>query len=78
MEASEAFNLTLSTFDIKPSDLAKGTGIAESTISSFRHGNRDLRISSLQKLAAAFPIPAKMYFYSLLSSDGSLAVAKAS
>lgn len=78
MEASEAFNLTVSTFDIRPSDLAKATGIAESTISSFRHGNRDLRISSMQKLAAAFPISAKMYFYSLLSSENSRVVAEVS
>lgn len=69
MDAAEAFNLTVKAFDLKPVELAKVSGIALSTISDFRHGNRDLRVSSMQKLASGFPPHARMYFYSLLSEQ---------
>ena len=69
MDAATAFNLTIELFKLKPSEISQKTGIAASTISDFRHGNRDLRTSTMQKLVSEFPPQAKMYFYSMLSAD---------
>jgi predicted transcriptional regulator len=71
MDAATAFNLTIKLFELKPSEIAHKSGIAPSTISDFRHGNRDLRIKTMQKLVSEFPPQAKMYFYSLISADES-------
>jgi predicted transcriptional regulator len=71
MDATKAFNLTIELFKLRPTDIAKNSGIAKSAISDFQHGNRDLRVKTMQKLVSGFPPEAKMYFYSLISIENS-------
>jgi transcriptional regulator with XRE-family HTH domain len=71
MDAATAFNLTIELFKLKPSEIAQKSGIAASTISDFRHGNRDIRTSTLQTLVSEFPQEARTYFYWVLSQAGS-------
>lgn len=71
MYPHEAFDLTLKTFKIKAVDVAHKSGKAESYISQFRHGTKDIAASALVEIIRALPMPAQLYFWGLcMSSDG--------
>lgn len=70
MNPHEAFDLTLKTFKIKAVDIANKSGKAESYISQFRHGTKDIGATALVEIIRTLPMPAQMYFWGLcMSSD---------
>jgi DNA-binding Xre family transcriptional regulator len=63
MQTFEAFDKTLSHFDIKNRELQNKTGVNESSISRFRRGERDLQVATLEKLIQALPHQAQQFYY---------------
>lgn len=58
-----ALNSTLEQFNIKNRELARLSGVDESSISRYRNGTRDLQAETLQKLISALPKEARDFFY---------------
>lgn len=71
MSPQEAFDMTLKVFNIKAADIAKATGIAESSISSYRHKQRDMGSTALVEMIRALPLTAQLHFWGLCMSDSS-------
>ena len=69
MNPHEAFDLTLKTFNIKAADVARLSGKAESSISSYRHGQRDMGSTALVEMLRVLPMPAQLYFWGLCMSS---------
>jgi DNA-binding Xre family transcriptional regulator len=63
MQTFEAFDRTLSHFNIMNRDLQHQTGVHESSISRFRRGERDLHVATLEKLILALPSEAQRFYY---------------
>jgi transcriptional regulator with XRE-family HTH domain len=63
MKFSKALDLTLKEFKIPAKDLANKSGVAESSISRYRRGERDIQADSLERLIASLPPEAQQYFY---------------
>jgi transcriptional regulator with XRE-family HTH domain len=61
MKFVDAFNLTLEKFDIKARELSMRSGVTDATISTFRRGNRELKLESIEKILGALPDDA--YYY---------------
>jgi transcriptional regulator with XRE-family HTH domain len=66
MRISEALNLTLEHFNITGRELAQRSGVTESALSRFRHGEQDLQASSIEKLFAGLPSNAFHYLMAQL------------
>ncbi|NJL57251.1 helix-turn-helix transcriptional regulator [bacterium] len=62
MDFSSALDKTLKEFDITARELAARSGVAESSISRFRRGERDMHCDGLERLLAALPVEARNYF----------------
>ena len=60
---SEAFSQTLTEFKITAKELAIKTGVKEATISEFRTGKSEARITTVEVLINALPEEARNYFY---------------
>lgn len=63
MKFATAFDATLKHFKISARELALQSGVAESSISRYRRGERDIQADSLERLLEALPQEARHYFY---------------
>lgn len=63
MKFSNALNATLKQFSINGKDLARISGVSESSISRYRRGESDIQAESLERLITALPPDARYYFY---------------
>lgn len=63
MKFSDSFDDTLKRFKITAKDLASKSGVAESSISRFRRGEREIQSDSLERLISALPQDAKQYLF---------------
>lgn len=63
MKFSDSFDDTLKQFKITAKDLAGKSGVAESSISRFRRGEREIQSDSLERLIGALPQDAKQYLF---------------
>ena len=59
----QAFNETLLYFKITAKDMSARSGVRESTISEFRTGKSEARISTLEALVNALPDEARNYMF---------------
>lgn len=62
MKAYEAYNYVLNEYNIKAKDIAKATGKAETDISKFRNGHRNISVDILQELVNPLPMEARAHF----------------
>jgi transcriptional regulator with XRE-family HTH domain len=69
MKASEAFLRTTEIFKLKTTTIARLSGVAPSTVSDFKHGRRDVQISTLQQITLGMPVEARTYFYTMLMQE---------
>jgi transcriptional regulator with XRE-family HTH domain len=63
MKFADALDITLKHFKISAKELAAKSGVAESSISRYRRGERDIQADSLERLIAALPSEARNYLY---------------
>jgi transcriptional regulator with XRE-family HTH domain len=63
MNFSDSFDETLKQFKLTAKDLAGKSGVAESSISRFRRGEREIQSDSLERLISALPQDAKQYLF---------------
>lgn len=63
MKFADALDATLKHFCISAKEMATKSGVAESSISRYRRGERDIQAESLERLIAALPPDARHYFY---------------
>lgn len=63
MRFYEAFNLTLTEFDLSARAIAEAAGIREATISEFRRGLRGVHTDNLERLIAALPSDARQHLF---------------
>jgi hypothetical protein len=71
MDPRDAFNQTIARFDLKAETLAVASGISPQVISRYRHKKKDMNSLNLMRLVEAMPLPARFYFFSLLSQSQS-------
>jgi hypothetical protein len=69
MDPRDAFNQTISKFELKAETLAINSGISPQVISRYRHKKKDMNSLNLMRLVEAMPQSAKFYFFSLLSQS---------
>jgi transcriptional regulator with XRE-family HTH domain len=63
MKFCEALDLTLREFNISGKELSQQSGVAESSISRYRRGERDIQAESLERMIQALPASAQHYLY---------------
>lgn len=63
MKFSDAFDDTIRHFQITAKELSARSGVAESSISRFRRGEREIQSDSLERLIAALPQDAQQYLF---------------
>lgn len=69
MEIHTAFDKTLKDLRIKASTISEASGIPESDISKFRHGNQDILGRKIERLLKALPSTAQGYFWVLFTAE---------
>lgn len=69
IDPRDALNLTISSFNLKATDIASKSGLDEQTISRYRRKRKDMTSLTLQKIVLAMPIEARFYFLSLWTAD---------
>jgi transcriptional regulator with XRE-family HTH domain len=69
MQISAALHMTMQQFNIKGNALAVTSGVTESAISKFRHGDKDLQASTVERLLAALPDDAYHFFLAQLAIE---------
>ena len=74
MEIHTAFDRTLKDMGIKACTISEVSGIAESDISKFRHGNQDILGRKIERLLKALPSTAKSYFWLLFTAEDGAAL----
>jgi len=63
MKFADALNATLKHFEITAKELSAKSGVAESSISRYRRGERDMQAESLERMLEVLPPAARYYFY---------------
>jgi len=63
MNFANALDATLKHFCLNARNLSVESGVAESSISRYRRGERDIHTESLERLVSALPLEARNYFY---------------
>ncbi|MGD1906817.1 MAG: helix-turn-helix domain-containing protein [Leptolyngbyaceae cyanobacterium] len=65
----DALNEVLRQYDIKANDLAARSGIDEVQISKFRNKHKNMQTQNFERLIAALPQNARMYFWYLVMAE---------
>jgi hypothetical protein len=69
MKPYKAFDLTLKTYKIRAVEISRKSGKAESFISNFRNGGKDVEAETLVELVKAMPDYAQSAFWGFCMSD---------
>lgn len=69
MKPQDAFVKTIEAFGISIAEISKNTDIPLSNISRFKNGHQDMTSTRLFKIINAMPVPARLYFCSLVTTE---------